>query len=183
MDKKAKEGGFGFIFIVLIVSLLIAGFWDKVPLIKNSVHSVLNPSAGLLLDSHLFWGMTFLVFLISLFMTLIQKYATDQETLKGLKAEQKELQKEMKEFKHDAAKVMELQKKQFEFIPLMMKHSMRPIIYTGIPIILLFRWFMDYFSASAMEAYRFLGIFSWFWYYLVLSIIFSSILRKVLKVH
>ena len=183
MDKEAKGSGFGFIFIVLIVSLLIAGFWDKFPIIKNSVHAVLNPSAGALLDANLLWGMSFLIFLISIFMTLIQKYATDQATLKELKAEQKVLQKQMKEFKHDPAKVMELQKKQFEFIPIMMKHSMRPIIYTGIPLILMFRWFMDYFSAVAIEGYRFFGFFSWFWYYLVASIIFSSILRKVFKVH
>ena len=29
----------------------------------------------------------------------------------------------------------DIYKKSFEFFPLMMKHSMRPIIYTGIPLI------------------------------------------------
>tara|TARA_Y100000310_G_scaffold242508_1_gene246672 strand:+ start:3886 stop:4431 length:546 start_codon:yes stop_codon:yes gene_type:complete len=181
MDKEAKEGGFGFIFIVLLASLAIAYFWSSVPMISGTVHSLLDPSAGALLDWNTVWGMTLLIFIISVFMTLTQKYGTDQATLKELKAEQKVLQAQMKEFKHDPAKVMELQKKQFEFIPLMMKHSMRPIVYTGIPLILFFRWFMDYFAP--LEGFRFFGFFSWFWYYLIVSIIFSSILRKVLKVH
>jgi len=182
MNKEGESNAIFFIiFLVMIISLIIASLWNTVPMIKDSIHSFLNPSIGALLNWDLLWGMTLLVFLISIFMTLVQKYGTDQETLKKLKAEQKELQKEMKEFRDDPAKVLELQKKSFEFMPLMMKHSMRPIIYTGIPLILLFRWFMDYFAA--LPDFRFFGFFSWFWYYLILSIIFSSILRKVLNVH
>ncbi len=48
---------------------------------------------------------------------------------------------------------MELQKKQFAFLPKMMKMSMRPMVYTAIPLILFFRWFMDYFTA--FESFRF----------------------------
>jgi len=175
-----KEGSFHLIFIVLIASLAIAYFWDSIPIISNSVHSVLNPSAGVLLNWNVVWGMTILILIISIFMSLAQKYGTDQETLKKIKAEQKEPQEEMKKFKDDPGKVLELQKKSFEFIPLMMKHSMRPIIYTGIPLILLFRWFIDYFAV--IPGFRFFGFFSWFWYYLIASIIFSTIIRKFLKV-
>jgi len=181
MDKEAKEGGFGFIFLAMIGSLVIYSLWDRIPIISSTIHSFLDPSAGALLGWSTVWGMTILVFFISIFMTLAQKYGTDQETLKELKAEQKVLQQQMKEFKHDPAKVMELQKKQFEFIPIMMKHSMRPIMYTSVPLILFFRWFIDYFEP--LEGFRFFGFFSWFWYYLVASIIFSTILRKWLKVH
>lgn len=180
-EKKAKKSGFHLIFLVLIVSLLIAFFWDSVPIIKDSVHSILDPSAGALLNWNLTNGMLILIFLITVFMTVTQKYGTDQATLKRLKEEQKELQKEMKEFKDHPKKMAELTKKQFEFFPLMMKHSMRPIIYTGIPLILFFRWFMDVFTA--MPDFKFFGFFSWFWFYLVMSIIFSSILRKIFKVH
>ena len=181
MNKEGESNAIFFIiFLVMIISLIIASLWNTVPMIKDSIHSFLNPSIGALLNWDLLWGMTLLVFLISIFMTLVQKYGTDQETLKKLKAEQKELQKEMKEFRDDPAKVLELQKKSFEFMPLMMKHSMRPIIYTGIPLILLFRWFMDYFAA--LPDFRFFGFFSWFWFYFLFSIIFGSILRKILKV-
>ena len=176
-----KKGSFRWIFIILIISLAIAFFWDSVPLIKDSVHSALNPSAGALLNWNITWGMIILVFIITILMTIAQKYGTDQKALKEIKAEQKKIQEEMKQYKDHPEKVAELTKKQFEFMPLMMKHSLRPIIYTGIPIILFFRWFMDFFEA--MPDFKFFGFFSWFWFYLILSIIFSMILRKVMKVH
>ena len=180
MDTEGKQGGFKSIFIVMIVSLLIAFFWDSLSLIKDSVNAILNPTAGILLNWNLTYGMIIIVLIIALFMTLIQKYATDQETLREMKKEQKALQEEMKEYKEHPEKMMELQKKQFGFMPKMMKLSMRPLIYTAIPLILFFRWFMDFFSAIGDP--KFFGFLSWFWFYLIGSIIFSSILRKVLKV-
>jgi uncharacterized membrane protein (DUF106 family) len=59
---------------------------------------------------------------------------------------------------------------------------MRPLLYTAIPFVLFFRWFADYFSNPFFAAFRFFGFLSWFWFYLIGSIIFSSIFRKVLKV-
>jgi len=178
MDKK---GSFTWIFIILIVSLLIASFWDSIPVIKNSVHSVLDPSAGALLNWNLTWGMIIIVLIITTLMTLIQKYGTDQKALKEIKVEQKIIQEEMKQYKDHPEKMAELGKKQMEFIPIMMKHSMRPMIYTSIPIILFFRWFLDVFAL--LDNPKFFGFFTWFWFYLILSIIFSTILRKVFKVH
>lgn len=180
MDTQGKKGGFRGIFIVMIISILIAFFWDKFEFIKNAVHVVLNPTAGAILGWNLTLGMLFLVFVITLFMTLIQKYTTDQKTLKEMKTEQKKLQKEMKEYKEHPEKMLEIQKKQMEFMGPMMKLSMRPIIFTAIPLILFFRWFMDFFTLAGDP--RFLGFLSWFWFYLIFSIIFSSILRKILKV-
>jgi len=175
-----NEGSFRGIFIVMIVSLLIAFLWDSVSIIRNTAHSVLNPTAGAILNLSLNWGMTILVFIIAVFMTLVQKYGTDQSTLREMKKEQKDLQKQMKEFRDHPEKMLALQKKQMEFLPKMFKLSMRPIVYTAIPLILFFRWFGDFFSAAGDV--RIFGFFSWFWFYLVGSIIFSSILRKVLKV-
>ncbi|MBU1129278.1 MAG: DUF106 domain-containing protein [Nanoarchaeota archaeon] len=180
MNKEAKEGSFKPIIIVMVLSLVIAGFWDSAPFLKNAVHAILNPSAGALLNWNLTWGMMVLVFLISVLTTVVQKYATDQETLKELKKEQKILQEEMKKYKDHPEKLMELQKKQFEFIPKTMKLSMRAIMFTGIPFILFFRWFMDVFTVLGEP--KFFGFLSWFWFYLIFVMIFSSILRKWLKV-
>ena len=176
-----KQGNFKLIFLVMILSILIASLWDTVPAIKDSVHAVLNPSAGRLLNWNITWGMTILIFIITAITTLLQKYTTDQKTLKELKQEQKILQEEMKKYKENPAKIMELQKKQMEFLPKTMKLTMRPIIFTGIPFVLFFRWFMDYFAL--IPDFKFFNFFSWFWFYLIGSIIFSSILRKVFKVY
>ena len=180
MDAQGKEGSFKGIFIVMIVSLAIAALWDSLSFIKNTAHLILDPTAGSLLNWNLTLGMTILVLIIAIFMTLIQKYATDQKTLKEIKAEQKKLNQEAKQFRHDPEKMMEFNKKILPMSMQMMKLSMRPIIYTAIPLILFFRWFVDYFAA--FESFRFFGFLSWFWFYLLGSIIFSSILRKVLKI-
>jgi len=180
MDVSGKEGSFAPVFIAMIISLVIAFFWDHASFIKNTAHAILNPSAGALLDWSLNWGMTLLVLIISIFMTLIQKYATDQKTLREMKKEQKRLSEEMKAVRSNPEKMMELQKESMKFMAPMMKLSMRPIIYTAIPLILFFRWFMDYFATAGGP--HIFGVFSWFWFYLLGSMVFSSILRKMFDV-
>ena len=164
----------------MLASLVIAFFWDKIPTIKNTAHLILDPTAGALLNWNVTYGMILIILVISLFMTLFQKYATDQETLRELKKEQKILQEEMKKYREHPEKLVELQKKQFEFIPKTMKLSMRPIVFTGVPLILFFRWFMDFFTVMGNP--KFFGFLSWFWFYLIVTMIFSMILRKILKV-
>lgn len=182
MDNEGKEGSFKGVFIAMIASIFIAILWDSFPVIKNTAHAVLNPTAGALLNWNITLGMTILVFIISIFMTLIQKYGTDQETLKRMRNEQKRLNEEMKKVENSREKMMELQKESMKMAVPMMKLSMRPIVYTAIPLILFFRWFADFFSASGFSNFLFFGFLSWFWFYLIGSIIFSSILRKIMNV-
>ena len=177
MDKK---GSFVPIFIVMIASIAIASLWNVVPQIGKVIHLVLDPVLGSLLNWNVTFGMLGITLIITLITTLIQKYGTDQETMRGLKAEQKKLSEDMKQYKNQPDKIMELNKKQFEFMGEMMKHSMRPIIYTGIPLVLLFRWFVDYFAK--IPDFRFFGFLTWLWVYIIFSIIFSTVLRKILKV-
>ena len=179
MDEK-KGGSYFPIIIVMGFSLLIASLWNKFPIIKESANAVLNPSAGFLLNWNLTWGMILIVFLLSLFTTLIQKYATDQTSLRELKKEQKFLQDEMKKYKEHPEKLIELQKKQWGIIPKTMELSMRAVVFTGVPLILLFRWFQDFFTANGNP--HFFGFFSWFWFYFLGFLIFTSILRKYLDV-
>ncbi len=185
LHKTGKEGSFMPIFFIMIISLVIAFSWEKIPIIQNSVHAVLNPTAGVLLTWNLTAGMLLIVLMITLITTVIQKYATDQEALRDLKKEQKILQEEMKKYRDHPEKVAELSKKQLEFIPKTFKLTSRAIMFTGIPFILFFRWFSDVFTlmeATIGEPVRFLGFFSWFWFYLIFAMVFSSILRKVFKV-
>jgi uncharacterized membrane protein (DUF106 family) len=175
---KNKEGSFRVIALVMLATLLIAFNWEKWAAFREAIHSVLDPSLGALLDWNLTMGMLIIVLVISIAMTFVQKYTTDQDELKKIKKTQKELQTKSKEFKHDPKKAMEIQK---EIMPLTMKQmklGMRTIVYTGIPFVLLFRWFNDYFMNPALEGVKLLGIFNWFWFYLIFTLIFSSILKK-----
>ena len=174
MNKSMKT-----LFLVVVISMAIALFWNKVPIIKESVHAVLNPTVGKLLDWSANIGIAIISAIIGLFMTIIQKYTTDQETLRQIKKEQKILQAEMKNYKDQPEKMLEMQKKQFQFIPRTFEITLRPIMYTSIPIIILFRWFNDYFAINAVKVFGFLG---WLWAYIILSMIFTTIFRKVFNV-
>jgi len=184
MDNSGKEGGFGLIFLVLAGSLIIATLWDKLAVVRNFAHGLLDPTAGFLLNWHLTFGMLIIVFCISVFTTLIQKYATDQDSLRELRKEQKILQDEMKEFRDHPEKLLALQKKQMQQMPenfmKTFKLTSRAMVFTTVPFILLFRWFNDYFALT--EGVKFLGFLNWFWFYFIFIIIFSSVLRKKFNV-
>ena len=160
--------------IVMVVSLIIVYYWDKIPFIKNSVSYVLNPTLGALLNFNVWLGFIIIVALTSLILTLAQKYLTDQESLREIKKEQKFLQAEMKKYKDHPEKLMEFQKKQLEIFPKTFQLTMKPMMYTSVPIILLFRWFGDYLRP----------VFGGWWilYYLIGAMIFSGIFRKVFNV-
>ncbi len=171
--------GITIMILVMLLSFFIAGLYSSVPIVKTAIKAVLDPTAGNLLDWNKLVGMILIVFIITLITTLIQKYATDQVALKKLKEEQKLLQEEMKKYRDNPEKMLEFQKKQLEFLPKTFDLTSRSLIYTVVPIVLFFRWFYEYFASSS---YKFFGFLNWFWFYLILSIIVSTILRKVMKV-
>jgi uncharacterized membrane protein (DUF106 family) len=180
MDKQGHLKRFFIVMTTLMVfSLVIVTLWDRVPIIKNAVGAVLNPSAGKLILWNNTLGSLIVFLIIAVITTLVQKLVTDQETLKEIKKEQKKLQKEIKKYRKDPEKSMQLQKdalpKTFEMMELQMKGS----FFTIIPFILLIRWFHDFYAAIGNPT--FLSFFSWFWFYLVSLMVFSSILRKVFK--
>lgn len=162
------------LMVVMFVSLYIASNWDKMPYIKNNVEAVLNPTLGALLRWNIYVGFIFVVGITSLILTLAQKYLSDQKQLKELRKEQKLLNEEMKKYKEHPEKLMEIQKKQLEFIPKTFNLTLMPMIYTSIPIILLFRWFGDKLNL----------VFGGWWilYYIIGAMIFSTIFRKVFDV-
>ena len=170
-----KHGSFRLIMIVMFVSMFIALSWDKMPFLKSAVHYVLNPTVGALFNWNLNVGMIIVVLLISILTTLIQKYTTDQVELKNIKKNQKEIQKEMKQHRNNPQKTMELNKKNMELMPKQFKLMGRSMVYTSIPLLFLFRWFYDYFLT--LESNKVLGM-HWMLIYIVLTIIFSSIIKK-----
>lgn len=168
------------IFLALIFSMIIATMWESASGIKTFFHKILDPTLIPLLSWNATYGMILITLILATFMTFVQKYGTDQETIREIKKQQKKIQAEMKKYKDNPEKIMDLNKQQFEFMGTMMKASMSSIVYTAVPFVLLFRWFGDYFST--IPEFRFFGFMTWFWFYFIFSIIFSSFLRKALKV-
>src|SRR3989338_3994910 len=102
--------------------------------------TLLNPVFSPLLKLPSLFAIILLSFLISLIVTLIYKFATDQNLMKQLKEEMKELQKEMKELRKEPEKAMQVQKQVMQTNMKYMGHSMRSMIYTFVPIIIIFGW-------------------------------------------
>lgn len=102
--------------------------------------NLLNPIFNPLLNLPTLWALVILSFLISVTITLITKFTTDQNLMKRLKEEMKELQSEMKELKKDPEKAMQIQKQVMQTNMNYMKQSFRSMIYTFIPIIVIFGW-------------------------------------------
>jgi len=63
-------------------------------------------------------------------------------------------------------------------MPKIMSITMKGSFFTIIPFVLLFRWFMEFFSQPAFESFKFFGFLNWFWFYLIFTMIFSGFLRK-----
>jgi len=77
---------------------------------------------------------------ISVFITLIYKFTTNQELMKSLREKLKEHQKEIKEHRNNPQKAMETQKKAMQLNMEYMKHSFKSTLFTIIPIIIIFGW-------------------------------------------
>lgn len=141
--------------------------------------SFFNLIFGWAIDISPLFGIGVVAFIFTLIVTLIYKYTTDQIFMKDVKSEIKDIQKQMKEHKEDHKKVMDLQKIVMEKNMKYMMHSFKPMLFTFIPVILIFGWLKTAYTDVGPVFYS----FSWIWGYIIFSIIFSIVLRKVLKVH
>ncbi len=125
------------------------------------------------------FGIVFIAFILTFLITLAYKYFTDQDLLKSVRERSKALQKELKglrdqpdKFKKKQSEVMELQMK-------LLPQTLKPMIITFIPIIIVFNWLRVTYEPIGPVLFG-LG---WIWAYIIFSIVFSFALRKLLKVH
>lgn len=103
-------------------------------------NAILDPIFSPLLRLNPLFAIIIISFLISLLITLAYKKLTNQNLMKDLKNEIKELQKEMKLLRNKPDKMMKVQKKAMETNSKYMMHSLRPTLFTFLPIIIIFSW-------------------------------------------
>ena len=132
---------------------------------------ILNPLIGLIVVS----------FILTLLITLAYKFLTKQHLMKEWKDTLKDYQKQIKENKHDHQKVLALQKPMMEVQMKYMMHSFRPLLFTFLPLILVFNWLRTVFQGIDLNFLWFID--GWIWAYVITSVVFSIIIRKILKVH
>jgi len=102
--------------------------------------SIVNPIFAPLLKLPPLAGILIISIVITVLITLIYKWTTDQNLMKQLKDEIKEFQKEAKTLKSDPQKAMEVQKKAMQTNMKYMMQSFKPMLFTFIPIIIIFGW-------------------------------------------
>ncbi len=112
-------------------------------------------------------------FLVTLIMTLITKKFTNQNRMKELKEIQNACKIKLKDNKGNIQKTEEINKEMLQCSMELMKHSMKPMLITFIPLILLFGWIRGIYTEV---------LSGWIWWYIVSGILSSLVLRKVLKV-
>lgn len=111
--------------------------------------------------------------LVMLISTLAHKFLTDQNSLKSLKARQKEIQKKLKGEK-DAKVLRDLNSEMMSITGKMFKASMKPMFITLIPFLILFIWLRGVYQPTMGN--------SWIWWYIGFGLVSSIILRKIFKV-
>ncbi len=133
---------------------------------------------------------TLVSFGLTLIVTLIYKFTTNQAVIKASKEEMKKIREELKVNKGNNEKLMELNKRSLELSMEQMKHSFKPMIITFLPVILVFTWMKKYFTDSEVilnfgfnlpKIGSNLGL-GWIGIYVLTSLVFSFALRKLLKV-
>jgi uncharacterized membrane protein (DUF106 family) len=112
--------------------------------------------------------------LISLFISIVNYFVLDKEKMHEIKAKQKAIQEEMKKHKDNPTKLMELQKEMFSHMGESMKHSLKPMLITFIPLLILYPMARSMLVDTVIKG-------SWFWYYIVASLVGASVFRKLFK--
>lgn len=120
-------------------------------------------------------SIVFFSLLVTFAMTLVTKYFTDQNKMKELKEIQKACQIKLKDKKGNVEEQAKIQKEMFGCSIELMKHSMKPMLFTFLPLILFFWWIRGIYLETAIAN-------TWLWWYIGVGIASSIILRKVLNV-
>jgi uncharacterized membrane protein (DUF106 family) len=101
--------------------------------------TIFNPWLGQALRLPPFFAILVISVFITILVTVVYKYTTNQREMKQIKGDLKKYQKEMRETK-DTKKLMSIQKKALDLNMTYMKSSFKSTLYTFIPIIIIFAW-------------------------------------------
>lgn len=104
------------------------------------LNNLLNPVLSPLLVLGPTWAVIVISLLIALLITFSYKWMTDQEMMKRLKGEVKEMNQQMKKLKDQPEKMMAVQKDMMAKNMTLMKHSFKPTLITLLPLLLIYGW-------------------------------------------
>lgn len=113
--------------------------------------------------------------LVTLVMVWVTKKFTNQSRMKELKEIQKTCQIKVKENKDDPKELAKVQKEMLDCSMELTKHSMKPLLFTFIPLILLIGWLKGIYVGSEIAK-------TWIWWYIGSGVFSNLLFRKIFNV-
>jgi len=113
--------------------------------------------------------------LVTLFMTMITKYFTDQNRMAELKKIQEACKIKLKNKSLKPEDMSKINQEMLECSLQLTKHSMKPLLFTIIPLILLIGWLRGVYTETTIAN-------TWLWWYIGSGVASSLIFRKIFKV-
>ena len=113
--------------------------------------------------------------LVTLMMVWVTKRFTNQNRMKELKEIQKTCQIKVKENKDNPKELAKVQKEMLDCSMELTKHSMKPLLFTFIPLILLIGWLKGIYFGSEIAK-------TWIWWYIGAGIFSNLLFRKIFNV-
>ena len=126
---------------------------------------IANPKTSIILVS----------ILVTLAMTLITKFFTNQNRIGELKKVQKACQIKIKENKGDTEELAKINKEMLDCSMELMRHSMMPILFTFLPLILLIGWLRGVYAPTEIAK-------TWIWFYIISGVASNMFFRWIFKV-
>jgi uncharacterized membrane protein (DUF106 family) len=131
------------------------------------------------------------IILFSLIITFVSTWAykllINQVKMKEIKERVKSLQEKMKAEK-DQTKMMQIQKEMLQLSGEQMRLSMKPMLFTFLPFLLVFAFLRNVYNGTGDIISWGINLplvgtgAGWLLSYIILSLIFSIILRKIMNV-
>ena len=169
--------------------------------INMTMYTPLDPVFGILFNLsgdtkfNMLLGVSLMSLLVSIIIMLVTSKVTDQKQMKRMREKMKKQQEKMKaaQKKNDTKQVNKISKDMMTMQTQMMSNSMKPMLYTFVPIIIIFGWLRQYPPLQdfvVLQGYLVALPFAlphwgsqlgWLGWYIMCSFPASSIIRKVLK--
>ena len=166
-----------------------------------TMYTPLDPVFGILFNLtadtnfNMLLGVSFMSILVSIIIMLVTAKVTDQKEMKRTREKMKKLQEKLKvaQKKKDTKQANKLSKDMMTMQTAMMSNSMKPMLYTFVPIIIIFGWLRQYaVLQDFVEVQGYLvtlpfalphwgSQLGWLGWYIMCSFPASSIIRKILK--
>jgi uncharacterized membrane protein (DUF106 family) len=113
--------------------------------------------------------------LVTLAMTLITKFFTNQNRIGELKKVQKTCKIRLKESKNNPEEMAKINKEMLDCSMELMRHSMMPMLFTFLPLILLISLLRGVYATTEIAK-------TWIWFYILGGVFSNLIFRKIFKV-